>query len=71
MAYVLRKETRKRGLYYKIYFSFREQGKKNPTNQYVKSLGYAADLQEKGISDPLDYCKQLVQKMNDEINFHA
>lgn len=69
MSYVLRKEKLKRGIYFKIYFNFREPGKKYPSNQYVKSLGYAEDLANKGIANPLEYCQKIVQDMNDAINF--
>lgn len=69
MAYTLRKCKQSKGIYLKIYFSFRDPAKKNPSNQYVSSPGYVEDLKAKGIEDPIAYYEDYVRKMNEAIAF--
>lgn len=69
MAYTLRKCRQSRGIYLKIYFSYRDPETKKPRNKYISSPGYVQDLQAKGIEDPIEYYEKEIQRMNDELRY--
>lgn len=68
MAYFLKKSNTKKGLYLQIYFSYRDPQTKSPKNKSYCSVGYAQDLIDAGIHDPIAYCQQKVDLLNQE--FH-
>lgn len=68
MAYFVKKSNTKKGLYLQIYFSYRDPQTKSPKNKSYCSIGYAQDLIDSGISDPIAYCQQKVDLLNRE--FH-
>ncbi len=55
MAFFLKKTNLKKGLYLQIYDSFYNPEKKNTSHKCIETLGYAQDLIDSGISDPIKY----------------
>ncbi len=66
MRYFLKKSyPSKRGLYLQIYRTNYVPGKGNMNKSY-KALGYASDLIDSGIADPIKYAKSLVDELNEK-----
>ncbi|MEG1313751.1 MAG: IS1634 family transposase [Bacilli bacterium] len=64
MGYFLKQSsTRKKGLYLQIYRSFYVSGK-GGRHKSFQVIGYASDLKEQGIEDPISYANEIVQKLN-------
>lgn len=68
MAYFLKKTNLKKGLYLQIYESFYNRDKKETTHKSYKALGYAQDIIESGIPDPVTHYTNVVKQMNIETN---
>ena len=65
MVYFLKKTTpSKKGLYLQIYKSYYVPGK-GKRNKSHQAIGYVEDLKAKGIADPLDYARRMVDELNE------
>lgn len=64
MRYFLKKTTpSKKGMYLQIYRTNYVPGKGNQNKSY-KALGYVDELKAKGIEDPIEYAKGLIDELN-------
>lgn len=64
MRYFLKKSnTRKKGEYLQIYYSFYDSDKGSRNKSY-KSIGYVSDLIASGIEDPYAFAKKQVDELN-------
>lgn len=64
MSFFLKKSnTRSKGLYLQIYQTFYVKGK-GARNKSFQVIGYASDLINNGISDPISYAQQIVDSLN-------
>ena len=69
MIYFLKKSTpSKKGLYLQIYKNFYDHDTKKKKTVSHTTLGYACDLIEKGIKDPIAYGQQIVKELNATLN---
>ena len=66
MAYYLRKEKKKKGIYLQMYESHWDKEKKQPRSKSVMAFGYVEDLIANGIPDPIAYYTDFVAKKNEE-----
>ena len=66
MAYYLRKEKKKKGIYLQMYESHWNKEKKQPRSKSVMAFGYVEDLIANGIPDPIAYYTDFVAKKNEE-----
>lgn len=66
MAYYLRQDRKKKGVYLQMYESFWDKDKKQPRSKNVKSFGYVDELISAGISDPITYFKNVVKEENEK-----
>ena len=66
MAYYLRKEKKKKGIYLQMYESHWDKEKKQPRSKSVMAFGYVHDLIANGIPDPIAYYTDFVAKKNEE-----
>ena len=62
MAYYLRQDKKKKGLYLQMYESFWDKEKKQPRSRNIESFGYVSDLISDEIPDPVSYYKKYVAK---------
>lgn len=64
MRYFLKRTTpSKKGMYLQIYRTNYVPGKGNQNKSY-KALGYVDELKAKGIEDPIEYAKGLIDELN-------
>ncbi len=66
MSYFLKKSATKKGVYYQVYEGVHNPDKGYATQKSIKVIGYHDDLIRQGVSDPLQYAKDLVGKMENE-----
>ena len=66
MAYYLRKENKKKGIYLQMYESHWDKEKKQPRSKSVMAFGYVQDLMSDEIPDPVAYYTDFVEKKNQE-----
>ena len=66
MAYYLRKDKKKKGLYLQMYESYWDKEKRQPRSRSVKAFGYKDQLVSEGIADPLSYFEEYVKQKNAE-----
>lgn len=66
MAYFLKKTNNKKGTYLQIYESFYDPQRGHTAHKSFKPIGYAHELQEKGIDDPVSFYKEEVNRLNKE-----
>ena len=66
MAYYLRKENKKKGIYLQMYESHWDKEKKQPRSKSVMAFGYVQDLISDEIPDPISYYTDFVAKKNKE-----
>ena len=66
MAYFLRQEKKKKGLYLQMYESHWDKEKKQPRSKSVMAFGYVEDLISDEMPDPIAYYKDFVEKKNQE-----
>lgn len=64
MAYFLKKSKNKKGLYLQIYESHWDAKRGHTVQSSIKALGYEHELQAQGISNPVEYYKDEVARMN-------
>ena len=66
MAYFLRQEKKKKGIYLQMYETYWDKGKKQPRSKYVKAFGYVHELISDSVPNPIEYYKEYVQRENDK-----
>lgn len=66
MAYFLRQEKKKKGLYLQMYDSYWDKAMKQSRTKNVMAFGYVEDLISEGIPDPVAYYKEFVKQKNEE-----
>lgn len=66
MAYFLRQEKKKKGLYLQMYDSYWDKEKKQSRTKNVMAFGYVEDLISDGMPDPVAYYKEFVRQKNEE-----
>lgn len=66
MAYFLRQEKKKKGLYLQMYDSYWDREKKQSRTKSVMAFGYVDDLISSGIPDPVSYYREYVRQKNEE-----
>ena len=64
MAYYLRKEKKKKGIYLQMYESHWDREKKQPRSKSVMAFGYVEDLISDEMPDPVAYYKEYVKQKN-------
>ena len=68
MIYFLKKSVpSKKGTYLQIYINYYDNTTKSKKTKSYKKIGYVSDLIEKGIPNPIEFYKNIVSKMNDEL----
>ena len=66
MAYFLRQEKKKKGLYLQMYETYWDKDKKQPRSKSIQAFGYVEDLISDEIPDPVAYYKEYVKQKNAE-----
>lgn len=66
MAYYLRQDKKKNGIYLQMYENYWDKEKKQPRSKNIESFGYVSKLTSETIPDPIAYYKEYVQKKNEE-----
>ena len=66
MAYYLRQDKKKKGLYLQMYESFWDKEKKQPRSRNIESFGYVSELISDEIPDPVSYYQKYVAEKNRE-----
>lgn len=66
MAYFLRQEKKKKGIYLQMYESYWDKDRKQPRSKSVEAFGYVDALISEEIPDPVAYYKEYVNKKNEE-----
>lgn len=66
MAYFLRQDKKKKGIYLQMYETYWDKEKKQPRSRNIESFGYVSDLISSGIPDPVSYYKEYVENKNRE-----
>ena len=64
MAYYLRKENKKKGIYLQMYESHWDKEKKQPRSKSVMAFGYVEDLISDEMPDPVAYYQEFVKQKN-------
>ena len=67
MAYYLRKDKKKKGIYLQMYESYWDKEKKQPRSKSIESFGYVSDLISNEIPDPVSYYQKYVTAKNKEL----
>ena len=63
MAYFLRKENRKNGVYLQMYENYWDKNLKQGRSRHVRSFGFVHDLVSDDIPDPIAYYTEVVRQM--------
>lgn len=66
MAYFLRQEKKKKGIYLQMYESYWDKDIKQPRSRYIEAFGYVDQLISEEMPDPIAYYKEYVKKKNEE-----
>lgn len=66
MAYFLRQEKKKKGLYLQMYESHWDKDRKQPRSKNIETFGYVQELISDDIPDPVTYYRNYVKKKNEE-----
>ena len=66
MAYYLRKENKKKGIYLQMYESHWDKEKKQARSKSVMAFGYVQDLISDEMPDPVAYYKEFVRQKNED-----
>lgn len=66
MAYFLRQEKKKKGLYLQMYESHWDKDRKQPRSKNIETFGYVQELISDDIPDPVAYYRNYVKKKNEE-----
>lgn len=64
MAYYLRQEKKKNGIYLQMYESYWDKEKKQPRSRSVKAFGYVHELTSEEIPNPIEYYQNFVEQEN-------
>ena len=66
MAYFLRQEKKKKGIYLQMYETHWDKDKKQPRSKSIETFGYVNELISDDIPDPVAYYKEYVKKREEE-----
>lgn len=66
MAYFLRQEKKKKGVYLQMYETYWDKDKKQPRSKSVETFGYVNELVSDDIPDPVSHYKEYVKKREEE-----
>lgn len=66
MAYFLRQDKKKKGIYLQMYETYWDKEKKQPRSKSIESFGYVSELISSGIPDPVSHYKEYVERKNRE-----
>lgn len=66
MAYYLRQDKKKKGIYLQMYETYWDKEKKQPRSRNIESFGYVSALISDEIPDPVAYYKEYVTRKNKE-----
>lgn len=66
MAYFLRQEKKKKGVYLQMYETYWDKDKKQPRSKSIQAFGYVNELISDDIPDPVAYYKDYVKKREEE-----
>lgn len=66
MAYFLRQDKKKKGIYLQMYETYWDKEKKQPRSRNIESFGYVSDLISGEIPEPVSYYKEYVERKNRE-----
>ena len=66
MAYFLRQEKKKKGIYLQMYETYWDKEKKQPRSKNIETFGYVNELLSDDIPDPVAYYKQYVKGREEE-----
>lgn len=66
MAYFLRQEKKKKGIYLQMYETHWDKDKKQPRSKSIETFGYVNELISDDIPDPVAYFKEYVKKRDEE-----
>lgn len=65
MAYFLRQEKKKKGLYLQMYDTCWDKEKKQPRSKCIKTFGYLQDLISEEMPDPVSYYQEYVKQQEE------
>ena len=68
MAFILRQDKRKKGIYLQMYENYWDKQLKQPRNKCIESFGYVDDLVSNEIPDPVAYYQNYVKQLNEKRN---
>ena len=66
MAYFLRQDKKKKGIYLQMYDTYWDKEKKQPRSKSIESFGYVNDLVSDEIPDPIAHYEKYVSQKNAE-----
>lgn len=64
MAYFLRQEKKKHGVYLQMYETYWDKDRKQPRCRSIRAFGYVEDLRSPDMPDPIGFYKDLVGREN-------
>ena len=66
MAYYLKIDNKKRGMYLQMYYGYWDKEKKQARSKSIKAFGYLEDLVSRGIPNPIAFYKKYIKRLNEE-----
>ena len=66
MAYFLRQEKKKKGIYLQMYETYWDKDKKQPRSKSIEAFGYVNELISHDIPDPVAHYKKYVEEREKE-----
>lgn len=66
MAYYLRQDKKKKGIYLQMYETYWDKEKKQPRSRNIESFGYVSKLISNEIPDPISFYKEYIKRKNSE-----
>lgn len=64
MAYFLRQEKKKNGVYLQMYETYWDKDRKQPRSRSIQAFGYVEDLVTPNMPDPIGFYKEYVEQEN-------
>jgi len=64
MAYFLRQEKKKQGVYLQMYETYWDKDKRQPRSRSIQAFGYVNDLVSADMPDPIEFYKKYVEQEN-------
>ena len=64
MAYFLRQEKKKQGVYLQMYETYWDKDRKQPRSRSIQAFGYVDDLVSADMPDPIRFYKEYVEQEN-------